>query len=184
MAPELWSVEGAGRGSDRDDQQRGRNGAARGAAAAPFRAVPPKEPGLPHLHIKVCWSAGLPRAFLNCFSAPQRSVEVPSEKAAPDPILLFKEVGDSTLVLQVAMSAPSASHSLSIHRGDDDDMMVQEEDLAMIREMPPMSSYVSKIRFWSTFAFVPTVFIFANYFLEGSRNGQIARLFVGASEFD
>ena len=61
------------------------------------------------------------------------------------------------------MSAPSASHSLSIHRGDDDDMMVQEEDLAMIREMPPMSSYVSKIRFWSTFAFVPTVFIFANF---------------------
>lgn len=61
------------------------------------------------------------------------------------------------------MSAPSASHSLSIHQGDDDDMMEQEEDLAMIREMPPMSSYVSKIRFWSTFAFVPAVFIFANY---------------------
>lgn len=61
------------------------------------------------------------------------------------------------------MSAPSASHSLSIQRGDDDDIMEQEEDLAVIREMPPMSSYFSKVRFWSTFAFVPAVFIFANY---------------------
>ena len=109
-----------------------------GARKLPCRKVQrPKKPG-PRNCCPGPRSTCASRIFLNCLlSAPQRSR---ARKLHLIQILLLER--EAGLVLQAAMSAPSASHSLSIHRGDDDDMMVQEEDLAMIREMPPMSSHL------------------------------------------
>mmetsp|Transcript_31046 Transcript_31046/g.90817 ORF Transcript_31046/g.90817 Transcript_31046/m.90817 type:complete len:679 (-) Transcript_31046:2130-4166(-) len=60
------------------------------------------------------------------------------------------------------MTTPNNIHSQSAQQGDDNGS-AEQKDLIMMREMPPMSSYLTRALFWSKFALAPVGFFLFNY---------------------